>query len=237
MRGGDADLARLPIGPADRGVEELRGRVRRGQHPAAVGGADRDDRGQELDRAVGLLVADLVGGIPHAGIGDALQDAALAELVELGGDLVGADPGRRSPRNRNVRHARSSPGWNISFRIVPSLAYLARSSLRDARAFLSPLVSLGAERLGDQGAAVLDGARDEVAHLAVGALELAVQHDRQCDEDADQHHRFQREGGGQATDRLAPAPGLRLRSCPSGIRRTDSYRFRQRWGRWLGTCF
>src|SRR4029453_5186181 len=67
--GGDADLARLPVGPADRGVEEFRGRVGRGQHPAAVGGADRDDRGQELDRAVGLFVADLVGGIPHAGAG------------------------------------------------------------------------------------------------------------------------------------------------------------------------
>ena len=40
--GRDPDLAGLPIGPADRGVEEFRGRVGRGQHPAARGGADRE---------------------------------------------------------------------------------------------------------------------------------------------------------------------------------------------------
>jgi AcrR family transcriptional regulator len=32
-------------------------------------------------------------------------------------------------------------------------------------------------------------------------------------------------------------PQWRFRSFPSGIRRTGSYRSRQRWGRRLGTCF
>jgi AcrR family transcriptional regulator len=32
-------------------------------------------------------------------------------------------------------------------------------------------------------------------------------------------------------------PRWRFRSFPSGIRRTGSYRSRQRWGRRLGTCF
>ena len=208
--------------------------MRRGQHPAAVGGADRDDRRQELDRTVGLLVADLVGGIPHAGVGDALQDATLAELVELGGDLVGADLGGRG-------HEIETPGVALLAGLEHQLQDRAVAGI-----FGEIVVERGPGALvavGELGAsasairALLDGAGHEVAHLAVGALELAVQDDRQCDEDADQHHRFQGEGGRQATDRLAPAPGLRFRSCPSGIRRTDSYRFRQRWGRWLGTCF
>ena len=71
-RGGHADLARLPVGAADRRVEEFGGGVGRGQHPASRGGPDRNDRGQQLDGAVGLLVADLVGGIPHAGVGKPL---------------------------------------------------------------------------------------------------------------------------------------------------------------------
>ena len=61
-------LAGFPVGAADRGVEELRGRVRRGEHPAAARRADRNDGCEELDGAVGLPVADFVGGVPGAGV-------------------------------------------------------------------------------------------------------------------------------------------------------------------------
>ena len=101
--GGDADLARLPIGPADRGVEELRGGVGRGQHPAAARRLDRDDRGQQLDRAVGLACSGSRWRHPtcrrRAG---ACRMPRWRELVELG-----ARPRRRGsaaprPRSRSA---------------------------------------------------------------------------------------------------------------------------------------
>src|SRR3984893_9375320 len=102
-RCGHADLAGFPVGATDRRVEELGGGVGRRQNPASGGGPDRNDRGQQLEGAVWLFVADLVGGIPHADVGKALQYPAVAELVESGRDLVSTDLRRR-------RHKIESPG-------------------------------------------------------------------------------------------------------------------------------
>ena len=121
-----------------------------------------------------------------------LQDAAMAELVEFGRDLVGADLRRRGHEVEAAwptPAASGSAGWNISFRTVPSLLNLARSAFSATWPAGVDILEHGRQRIGDQGAAVLDGAGHQVPHLAVGALELAVQHDGQGDEDADQGRR------------------------------------------------
>ena len=212
------------------------------QHPASRGGPNRNDRGQQLDGAVRLLVADLVAGIPHAGVGQALQDAAMAELVELGRDFVGADlRGRR----HEIEPPCVGPGIALAGGLEHQLqdravaAVLGEVGVQGHLAFGIDVLERGRQRIGDQGAAVLDGPRHEVPHLPVGTLELPVQDDGQCDEDADQGHKLQGQRGGEAVERPPPARrgSRRLRSFPSGIRRTGSYRSRRSWGRRLGTCF
>jgi hypothetical protein len=44
----------------------------------------------------------------------------------------------------------------------------------------------------------LEGPCHEIPHLPVGALELPVQNDGQCGEDADQGHELQGQRGGKA---------------------------------------
>ncbi len=100
-RGGDADLAGLPVGTADRRIEKVRGDVRGRQDPAIAAGADRDDRRQQLDRAVGPAVAHLVGGVPGAGLGQALEDAALAQFLEFDGHGLQARAAARSRPGRS----------------------------------------------------------------------------------------------------------------------------------------
>ena len=236
---GDADLARLPVGAADRGVEELGGGVGGSQDPASRGGPDGNDRGQQLEGAVGLLVADLVGGIPHAGVGKPLQDAAMAELVQFGRYLVGADLRRRRHEIEALGHARRfGLGLEHQLQDRAVAAVFGEVGVQRHLAFVGvDILERGRQCIGDQGAAVLDGPRHEVPHLPVGALELAVQHDGQSGEDADQGDELQGQRGGKAVERPPPADRWRARSFPSGSRRTGSYRSRQRWGRRLGTCF
>ena len=210
--------------------------------PASRGGPDRNDRGQELDGAIRLLVADLVAGIPHAGVGQALQDAAMAQLVELGRDFVGPDL-------RSRRHEIEAPGIGRCIALPGGLEHqlqdravagvFGQVGVQGDLALGIDVLEGGCQCIGDQGAAVLDGPRHEVPHLPVGALELPIQHDRQSDEDADQGDQLQGQRGGEAMERPPPARcGSRcLRFFPSGIRRTGSYRSRRSWGRRLGTCF
>jgi hypothetical protein len=49
------------------------------------------------------------------------------------------------------------------------------------------------ECIGNQLATILDRARHQLAHLAIGTLELSVENDRQGDEDADQDHELEGE--------------------------------------------
>src|SRR3546814_17575938 len=57
------------------------------------------------------------------------------------------------------------------------------------------------QRLGDQPAALLDAATDQLPALGVGAFKLPVQDDRQCDEHPDQQDQLERQRMRQPADK------------------------------------
>ena len=207
----------------------------RTQHPAAV--RIGNDRGQQLDGAIRLLVADLVGGIPHAGVGKALQDATMAELVEFGRHFVGADLRRR-------RHEIEAPGAVLRRRAGTSASgSCRRCCIWRGRRSRPP---------GPWGSIFLSVGVRASAISALRSWMARVTRSRIC-RSALSNCPYRTTG--RATKMPIRATSFRVsdaarrrsarrqpsrrrpRSFPSGSRRTGSYRSRRRWGRRLGTCF
>jgi hypothetical protein len=125
-------------------------------------------------------------------IGMTLQYPAVAELVEFGRDLVGADLRRRRHEIEPPGDARRivlSGGLKHQLQDRAVAAVFGEVGVQRHLAFAGvDILERGRQCIGDQGAAVLEGPCHEIPHLPVGALELSVQNDRQCGEDADQGH-------------------------------------------------
>ncbi len=130
----------------------------------------------------------------------------MAQLVQFGGDVLGLERRRGGDEVKGRVALLVCRAGRLQHQLQDgAVAGVFRELFieRDRGAGLD-LAQHRRQRVPDQLAAVLYGAGHQIAHLAIGALELTVENDRQRNENSDQRHQLERERCADPAHRVQP---------------------------------